>query len=181
MNTAQVATAGLLGFGYLIAHNVADHWVQSGWEAENKGRKDSIGRAACLSHVVTYTFTLVAVAGVLILIFHLPVTWHGLVTGLAVSAVTHYWADRRFTLEKLAQLRGHGDFYKLGQPRDVTAHAVTRMTGENASTLRLRTYKDTHGEIPWDNPSLGTGAYVLDQSWHWFWILVTTIVTVVIP
>jgi hypothetical protein len=180
MDAAKVATAGLLGFGYLIAHNVADHWVQTTWEANNKGRKDSTGRAACLSHVVTYTFTITTVICALALIFHLPITWYGVLAGLAISAVTHYWADRRFTLQWFAGCLGKAEFYKLGQPRDITAHTVVRKTGEEASTLRLRTSEDTHKEITWDNPSLGTGAYVLDQSWHWFWILVATVVTVVV-
>lgn len=48
---------------------------------------------------------------------------------------------------------GKGDFYDLGRPRE----------GKN------------------DNPSLGTGAYALDQSWHWAWIFISTIVTVIVP
>lgn len=181
MNIAQVAAAALLGLGYLIAHNVADHWVQTGWEAANKGRKDATGRAACLSHVVTYTFTLAAVACALILIFHLPITWRGLIAGLAISAVTHYWADRRFTLEKLTQLLGKHDFYKLGQPRDVKAYQYTRKSGDTGPSLAIRPSEVAVDPIPWDNPSLGTGAYALDQAWHWFFILVATTVTVVIP
>ena len=176
MNIVQVAAAALLGFGYLIAHNVADHWVQTNWEAVNKGRKDATGRAACLSHVVTYTFTLAAVACALILIFHLPITWHGLIAGLAISAVTHYWADRRFTLEKLTQSLGKHDFYKLGQPRDL----VMLTDNEAEDTISVYTRLDREA-VTADNPNLGTGAYALDQAWHWFFILVTTIVTVVIP
>lgn len=181
MNTAEVATAALVGFGFLVAHNVADHWVQTSWEAANKGRKDSTGRAACLSHVVTYTLTSTIFVCVLYLIFHLPISWYGVLAGQAISAISHYWADRRFTLEKLCGWLGKADFYKLGQPRKVTAHHVVRLSGEQATALRPYTDKDTHGEISWDNPSLGTGAYALDQSWHWFWIFVATIVTVVIP
>jgi hypothetical protein len=177
MDTAKVATAGLLGVSYLIAHNVADHWLQTHWESCNKSRKDFIGRAACLSHVVTYTLVIAAVVSTLTLIFHLPVTWYGILAGLATSAVTHYWADRRYPLEKLTQLmeKTHGKhtFYKLGQPRDVRAYEI-----ENINKVELCV---ANGDaVPWDNPSLGTGAYVLDQSWHWFWILVATIVTVVV-
>lgn len=181
MNVAQVAAAALIGFGYLIAHNVADHWVQTGWEAANKGRRDATGRAACLSHVVTYTATLTAVGVVLILVFHLPITWHGFVAGQAISAITHYWADRRFTLGNLTKLLGKHDFYRLGQPRLVKATSVVRVTGEEGVSLRMAELSETPDGVPWDNPSLGTGAYALDQAWHWFFILVATIVTVVIP
>lgn len=65
------------------------------------------------------------------------------------AAVTHYWADRRFTLSRLAEVLGSGSFYRLGAPR----------TGKD------------------DNVSLGTGAYVLDQSWHWAWLFVTALIT----
>ena len=30
-----------------------------------------------------------------------------------------------------------------------------------------------------DNPSMGTGAYALDQSWHWLWLGVAALVTAV--
>jgi hypothetical protein len=61
------------------------------------------------------------------------------VVGLAVDAVSHYWADRRTTLEKLAGIiPGKAKFYQLGKPRP------------------------DHD----DNFCLGTGAYALDQSFH---------------
>ena len=47
-------------------------------------------------------------------------------------------ADRRTPLRRFAEATGLGEFYALGQPRE----------GRD------------------DNPSLGTGAYALDQSWH---------------
>jgi hypothetical protein len=36
------------------------------------------------------------------------------VAGLAVNAVSHYWADRRSTLAGLARVAGKGGFYGLG-------------------------------------------------------------------
>lgn len=152
-STTQIATAGLLGFTLLVAHNVADHWTQTKAEAQNKGLPGWQGRQACLAHVLSYTATAVAFTAAIWFIFDLQISILGFYIGQAISSVSHYWADRRFTLEKLAGWVGHRDFYRLGQPR--------------AS-------RD-------DNPSLGTGAYVLDQSWHWFWIFISTIVMVVIP
>jgi hypothetical protein len=69
--------------------------------------------------------------------------------GLAVSAGSHYWADRRSTLAALAELvPGKGSFYRLGTPRP----------GRD------------------DNPTLGTGAYALDQAWHTGWLLIAALV-----
>jgi hypothetical protein len=133
----------------LVAHQVADHWVQTSHQAGNKGRPDWTGRWACFKHVATYTLVTAAVVGLVWTVFGLPISPAGFVAGQVVSAVTHYWADRRFTLARLVEWLGKTDFYRLGAPR----------TGKD------------------DNPSLGTGAYVLDQSWHWLWLFVAALVT----
>lgn len=152
MATDVIGAAGLLGFGLLVAHTVADHWVQTDAQARNKGLPGWPGRRACAAHVASYTATLLVFVLALVFIFRLPLSPEGIALGLLVSAVSHYWADRRFTLENFCQRLGKGNFYRLGQPRS---------------------NKD-------DNSTLGTGAYALDQSWHWFWIFVTTIVMVVL-
>jgi hypothetical protein len=39
---------------------------------------------------------------------------------------------------------------------------------------------DEHGAetpAPFDNPSLGTGAYAIDQSWHIAWLAVAALAT----
>jgi hypothetical protein len=70
------------------------------------------------------------------------------VLGLGADAVSHYWADRRVTLARLAALvPGTGGFWTLGAPRP----------GRD------------------DNPCLGTGAYALDQSWHVGWLFVAAL------
>jgi hypothetical protein len=71
-----------------------------------------------------------------------------LLLGLAVSALTHYVADRRAPLRGLAQSVGRSGFYRLGAPRP----------GHD------------------DNPSLGTGAYALDQSFHYLWLFVAALI-----
>ena len=72
----------------------------------------------------------------------------GIVAGLGIDAVTHWWADRRSTLAWLARVTGKGEFYRLGAPRA------------------------DHD----DNPHIGTGAYALDQSFHHLWLLVAALV-----
>jgi hypothetical protein len=95
------------------AHQVADHWVQTQHQADAKGGKGWPGRLACAAHVATYTATgmafLLAMAAVTGVALH-PVA---VVGGLAVSAVTHYIADRRSPLAWIAERTGSGPFYRL--------------------------------------------------------------------
>ncbi|MET8756847.1 DUF3307 domain-containing protein [Lentzea sp. NPDC004782] len=133
----------------LVAHNVADHWVQTSHQAATKGQHSHAGRIACAMHVLSYTALTAATVLLLWAVLGLAVSPLGFVTGQAVSAVTHYWADRRFTLAGLAARLGKAQFYSLGSPR---------------------LDRD-------DNPSLGTGAYALDQAWHWAWLFFAALLT----
>ncbi|GAB2657138.1 hypothetical protein GCM10027271_14610 [Saccharopolyspora gloriosae] len=136
----------------LVAHHVADHWLQTSHQAANKGRPDWLGRFSCAAHVLSYTAATAGTVALLWAVLGLPISPAGFVVGQVVSAVTHYWADRRFTLATLAEWCGNGEFYRFGVPR----------TGRD------------------DNPSLGTGAYALDQSWHWLWLAVAALLTAVL-
>ncbi|GAA0538820.1 DUF3307 domain-containing protein [Saccharopolyspora thermophila] len=136
----------------LVAHNVADHWVQTSHQAGHKHLRNWVGRWNCFKHVATYTAVTALVVALVWALLGLAITPVGFVLGQVVSAVTHYWADRRFTLARLAAISGNAGFYRLGAPR--------------------------HGHD--DNPSLGTGAYALDQSWHWLWLFVAALLTAVV-
>ncbi|WP_198358441.1 DUF3307 domain-containing protein [Streptomyces fildesensis] len=135
-----------------VGHSVGDHWVQSSAQSAAKGRPGWPGRLADARHVVTLTLTKLAVLlpAAALLGLHLSV-W-GLLVGLGVDAVTHWWADRRSTLARLAALTGKNEFYRLGS---------------------LRAGRD-------DNPTLGTGAYALDQSFHHLWLLVAALLIAVV-
>lgn len=153
--SALAGNAAALGLALYASHHVGDYWVQTDYMASHKGKCGSEGRLACLMHVFSYLATqLVAVwAAIWFLDIHVPGL--GIILGLAVSGVTHYMADRReFGLMfKLARKLGKGGFMSLGVPR----------AGQN------------------DNPSLGTGAWALDQSWHIFWgVFVTAIIMAVV-
>lgn len=150
MNSA--ATFAAVAIGLLVAHQVADHWAQTGWQAATKGQRGVAGRVACAAHVVSYTAVTACTVLALRWAFELDITWWGFAVGQLVSAVTHYWADRRFTLAWLAGVLGKTPFYVLGAPRE----------GRD------------------DNPSLGTGAYALDQSWHWGWLGAAAFLTAVL-
>lgn len=139
----QAANFAAIGITLYVSHHVGDYWVQTDAQAKAKGFPGRAGRMACLMHVVTYLMTQAACL--------LAVTWtigldtpHGwtMMPALAVSGVTHYIADRRTPLIRIAGLiPGKMNFVKLGVPR----------AGMD------------------DNPSLGTGLWALDQSWHIFW------------
>ncbi|MFI5836904.1 DUF3307 domain-containing protein [Micromonospora sp. NPDC051300] len=130
-----------------VAHQVADHWVQTQWQADTKGQPGWLGRLACAAHVATYTLTAAVALTTVVLATGLRLDPWGVAVGLAVSAVSHYIADRRTPLRRLAAALGAARFYRLGQPRP----------GHD------------------DNPSLGTGAYALDQSWHYAFLFIAAL------
>ena len=143
-------------FALLYAgHMVGDHWIQTNAQALTKGRPGWVGRLACARHVTTLTATKAAFLTALALV----TGWHphlvALIVALVVDALSHYWADRRTTLAGLAGLvervgiNGKTTFYALGSPR----------LGRD------------------DNPSLGTGAYALDASWHIGWLAVAALIS----
>ncbi len=146
--TTHVATFAAVFAALFVAHQVADHWIQTQHQADCKGRPGWPGRIACAAHVTTYTLTALAALAALSLALGLPLSPGKVVAGLAVSAVTHYIADRRTPLRRLADLTGAGRFYALGIPR----------AGRD------------------DNPSLGTGSYALDQSFHYLFLFVAALV-----
>lgn len=124
-----------------IAHMIADYWVQTQWQADNKGRRDRTGARACFNHVLGHTVcNTVALAGVYALAGIWPPNWAALATAVLVIGASHYWADRRFTLEALARVVGRFVNGKLGFYR-FGGHACT-----------------------------GTGAAHLDQAWHVLWL-----------
>lgn len=149
-----------LFIAWWVGHSVGDHWVQTGTQAVEKGfgppgcgnkKLTHRGQLACLRHVLTLTATkLVLTAAVFIapLGLHADLRW--LAAGVAVDAVTHYWADRRWTLEELSRWVDKGEFYDQGTD-------LTDVAGER-------------------RPHLGTGKYALDQSWHHLWLFVGALI-----
>jgi hypothetical protein len=131
-----------------VAHSVGDHWVQSSHQAAHKGRPGWIGRLADARHVATLTLTKLALLLPLAWLLDLRLSVLGILAGLGIDALSHWWADRRTTLAWLAKVTGKGEFYRLGAPR----------AGRD------------------DNPHIGTGAYALDQSFHHLWLLIAALV-----
>lgn len=165
MNATSDATTALAAVGGVFAalyaaHMVGDHWVQTDTEARAKGGAGWAGRWADTRHVASLTLT--KVLSIVALIFATGVRfspWH-LVLGLAVDAGSHWWADRAAdsgrcdrpdptlrSLALLAERTGKARFYRVGVPR----------AGHD------------------DLGCTGTGAYLLDQSWHIGWLFITAL------
>ncbi|MFJ5922737.1 transcriptional regulator [Kitasatospora sp. NPDC092948] len=162
MSSSRVARFGAAYALMRAAADVADHWVQSDHQACTKGQHDHnegqssvAGRKACAAHVAAYVGTqglalLVGARMVGMRLRPVPVA-----AALAVSAVTHYVADRREPLRRIADATGKSNFYALGTP----AHPAHPTTADG-------TYA----------PVLGTGAYALDQAWHHAWETVAAVI-----
>ncbi|MEV0382915.1 DUF3307 domain-containing protein [Nonomuraea sp. NPDC050643] len=131
-----------------VGHHFGDHWVQTHRQACGKGAPGWTGRIWCTRHVLTLTITKLVALLALNLVTGLDIHIGYLAAALAVDAVSHYWADRRFTLAGLATRLGKADFYQLGAPRP----------GHD------------------DQPHLGTGAYTLDQSFHILWLFIAALI-----
>ncbi|WP_017590816.1 hypothetical protein [Nocardiopsis ganjiahuensis] len=108
--------SGIVFAALLAGHWVADHWAQSDHQATRKGECGWEGRRACAAHTggvvlcQLLALVLVAVAG------HHEGALGALqlAAGLGVNALTHYWADRRHTLEGLARVLGKHGYYSRG-------------------------------------------------------------------
>lgn len=112
--SAAVVFGAVFG-AYLAGHKVADYWIQTSAQALGKGGPGWAGRRACAAHVATYTLTLAGCLALAAWWLALPVRPGWAATGLAVSAVTHYFADRRKPLARLAEATGKGAFWRSGE------------------------------------------------------------------
>lgn len=77
------------------SHEVADHWVQIDDQAVHKGQPGRDGAIACLEHILTYTATQAAAVYAVQRATGMRLSLRRAALGLAVSAVTHYVADRQ--------------------------------------------------------------------------------------
>lgn len=141
-----------------VGHHVGDYWVQTDHQAATKGKAGFEGVASCTAHVLTYITTQAVCLGLAAVVTGQGWGWWQYAAALAVSAVTHYAADRREfgIMFYLARLLPMAAFLELGKPRDLHVEA------ERADSF-------DRDRVKLDNPTLGTGAWALDQSWHIFW------------
>lgn len=142
--------AGVFAILY-TAHLIADHWVQTHHQAETKSAAGWPGRLACAAHVATHTLTSLAALLVLAWRTGLPLPAGPTGLGLAVSAISHYAADRRAPLQRLGRLLGRG--------RYIDYATVLRNPGGTAEAT-----------------GPGTALFHLDQSWHIGWLAIAALI-----
>jgi hypothetical protein len=97
------------------AHQAGDYWIQTSTQAARKGLAGCPGRSACATHVATYTLTLGVFLALAAAWLRLPLSAPWTLAGLGVSAVTHYFADRRKPLERFAAAAGKRPFWDAGE------------------------------------------------------------------
>ncbi|MFD8545644.1 transcriptional regulator [Streptomyces sp. NPDC059649] len=151
MNLTAAAVFTGVFIALYVGHSLGDHWIQTSCQSETKGEDNWAGRLACARHVATLTLTKGILLAPVAFLLDLPLTAVGITLGMGVDAISHYWADRRFTLLRLAQALG-----REGYPEYVT---IVRKPGGEA---------DTTGP--------GTGSFHLDQSWHHLWLLIAALI-----
>lgn len=109
-----------------VGHHVADHWIQTDWQARHKGQPDDQGHLACLAHVATLTFTQVLLLGLLEIVLDFRLSPAFFVLGLTLNAISHFVIDKRYTLRWVAQVWPFGKlgYYENGGAYhlDQTAH-----------------------------------------------------------
>ncbi len=148
MPDIPIAVIGGLALPLIAAHLYADHAGQPAAWAAAKGGCDHAGRVACAKHVAVVTLIQALAVGVMLTLTDLDVDLASVVAGLGFTAWSHYWFDRRVTARGLYRAIGKLGFADLGTPRP----------GHD------------------DNPSLGTGAYRMDQDWHHLWLAIVALV-----
>lgn len=182
---ADIGTFAGIGLALYAAHHVADYWVQTDHDAAHKGKAGRVGVIACARHCATYVLTQGVFLALLLGVTGADVAWYQGIGALFVSGVFHYAADRRefgimFRLARL--IPGKAAFLTLGVPRDPRVIEAWFDCGscEGRGAGGAASDESTGGKC-WDcrgggklpsaltitdNPSLGTGAWALDQSWH---------------
>lgn len=151
----MIAEAGLVFAALFAGHSFGDHWIQTSHQAVCKGGPGWPARRACLGHVATLQLTKFLLVMMAVGLVDLRLNVWAVAGALLVDGASHYWADRRFTLERLAgrlQFIGKDEFYDMGTD-------LVNAAGETA-------------------PHIGTGRYALDQSWHHLWLFVAALVAV---
>ncbi|MEV6146379.1 hypothetical protein [Streptomyces sp. NPDC051992] len=128
------------------SHDVGDFWGQRDADAGAKGKCGWEGRAACARHVASYTATQAVALLAADRALRLGLDWRRAAAGLAVSAVTHYVADR----------------------------SGGRWREKGPSTALVRFARRT-GHTKWLKRDPGAGL-LLDQSWHKGWIAVAAVI-----
>ncbi len=148
MQEISIAAVGGLVAVTFAAHLYTDHAGQPAAWAATKGSCGHEGRVACAKHVAVVVLGQALAVGVALTLTTLALDLVSITFGLAFTGWSHYWFDRRTTARGLYRVLGKIGFADLGTPR----------LGHD------------------DAPHLGTGAYRMDQDWHYIWLVITAVI-----
>jgi hypothetical protein len=152
LDLVRAVTTAVSFCAMLAGHYIGDHWLQTSGQACKKALNGGESRACalwhCAKHVITWSASTVAFVSVAGWWLHLPLHLGWLAAGIAVNAVTHFVADLRTPLIRLAQLLGRGGYIEHSQ---VMRPAGAQPTGP------------------------GTALFHLDQAWHIAWMFVAAL------
>ncbi|MFE0270462.1 DUF3307 domain-containing protein [Nocardiopsis alba] len=108
---------GTVFVALLAGHWIGDHWAQTDHQARTKGDPARAGKRACAAHVGTLTLCQIVAVAMVATYGDIRIAALNLVLGLALNAISHYWCDRRSTLEGVAfalHRIGKHDYYRSG-------------------------------------------------------------------
>ncbi|GAA3271299.1 DUF3307 domain-containing protein [Dactylosporangium vinaceum] len=112
MNAA--ATFAAIAATLYAAHQLADHVLgQTDRQAAHKAAPGWTGWRHLLGHVALYHLVMAVMTLTVVAVLHLPATGTGLITGLAFSAVSHAFLDRRWPVRWLLEHTGSIPFSRL--------------------------------------------------------------------
>ncbi|MEU0242291.1 hypothetical protein ABZ234_31825 [Nocardiopsis sp. NPDC006198] len=143
----DIGLLGALALPVLASHTWGDHPFQSSVWAKFKGECSNRGRLACAKHTAVIVGLRALAVGLVLAVTATVPDPLAIAVGLGFTGWSHYWADRRYTLLGLWRAIGRQEFAALGTPRP----------GRD------------------DNPSLGSGAYRLDQDFHTLFLAVSAL------
>ncbi|MFB7376172.1 hypothetical protein ACFC6U_12860 [Kitasatospora purpeofusca] len=120
-NTVHRATRFAAVYALLRASaDVADHWIQTDHQAATKAQRDGVpgqsgaaGRRACAAHVASYTAAQTAALLLANRALVLGLRPSRIAVALLLSATSHFAADRRELLRRLARATRGGRFVDL--------------------------------------------------------------------
>jgi hypothetical protein len=150
----DITVIGSVFAALYVGHVVADRWLQTSRQNTTKGFSGLRGVLACARHaaVVTLAQAVVLVSAAWAT-DERPGPVGPVVVGLAVSAVSYWWVDRR---------------------RAPLARLAERIRVGKCQPYVLGDY-DLVDPV---TASCGTGAYQLDQAWHVAWLWIATLIII---
>ncbi|MEU6934418.1 hypothetical protein AB0A05_35425 [Streptomyces sp. NPDC046374] len=121
---ATLATFGAVWAVLSVGHNLADHVIgQTGHQAAGKAAPSAAevadgvsprrGWSPCLGHIAQYHLVMAVMLALVWAVLPLQMSFTGLAAGLAVSAVTHAFCDRRWPVRWLLEHVGSKGFADL--------------------------------------------------------------------